>query len=110
MGPMSVLSTERQMRTYELVMVIAPTLSEDQVEAVVDQVRRFVVEREGEVLKVDQWGRRRLAYPIDHHKEGIYVLAQFRLDPAYASQLNRRLDLSEEVIRHLLVRTDEDEE
>ncbi len=98
------------MRTYELVMVLAPTLSQEQVEAVVGQVRNFVTERRGELIKVDHWGRRRLAYPIDRHKEGIYVLAQFRLDPPYASQLNRRLDLQEEVLRHLLVRTDEDEE
>jgi small subunit ribosomal protein S6 len=107
---MSALSIEGQMRTYELVLVMPPTLDDQQVAAVVDQVRNFVLERQGEVIKVDHWGRRRLAYPIDRHREGIYVLAQFRLSPAYVSQLERRLDISEEVMRHLLVRMDEDEE
>ncbi len=98
------------MRTYELVMVLDPTLEEEQVEAIVGQVRAFVEGRDGEVLKVDRWGRRRLAYPIKRHRDGIYVLTQFRLDSGQANQLNRQLDLSEQVIRHLLVRADEDEE
>jgi small subunit ribosomal protein S6 len=98
------------MRNYELVMVISPDLSEDEVSSSVERVQRFVSERGGEVLKVDRWGRRRLAYPIRRFTEGHYVIAQLRLDASAVRELDRNLEVTESVLRHLVVRTDEDEE
>ncbi|GBD13333.1 30S ribosomal protein S6 [bacterium HR24] len=98
------------MRNYELVMVISPDLSEDEVSSSVERVQRFVSERGGEVLKVDRWGRRRLAYPIRRFTEGHYVIAQLRLDASAVRELDRNLEVAESVLRHLVVRTDEDEE
>ena len=98
------------MRNYELVMVISPDLSEDEVSSSVERVQRFVSERGGEVLKVDRWGRRRLAYPIRRFTEGHYVIAQLRLGASAVRELDRNLQVAESFLRHLVVRTDEDEE
>ncbi len=61
------------MRDYELVMVISPEVTDEAVPTTVERVQQFIVEQGGEVKEVDPWGRRRLAYPIDHHKEASYV-------------------------------------
>jgi small subunit ribosomal protein S6 len=96
------------LRRYELVVIISPQVADDEVpEAVERLVRRPVEGQGGEVGEVNQWGRRKLAYPIEKHLEGSYVLTEFRLDPQRTKELERGLHISEEVIRHLLVRLDE---
>jgi small subunit ribosomal protein S6 len=60
----------------------------------------------GEVTSVDVWGRRTLAYPIKNHREGIYVLLQAKITPSAIIELERNLKLSEEIIRYLLVKTE----
>lgn len=96
------------MRRYELVVIISPQVADDEVpEAIERLVRRPVEGQGGEVGEVNQWGRRKLAYPIQKHLEGNYVLTEFRLDPLRTKELERGLHISEEVIRHLLVRLDE---
>jgi len=60
----------------------------------------------GEVASVDVWGRRNLAYPINNHREGIYVLFQAKMSPSALTELERNLKLSEEIIRYLLVKVD----
>lgn len=96
------------MRRYELVVIISPQVADDEVpEAVERLVRRPVEGQGGEVGEINQWGRRKLAYPIQKHLEGNYVLTELRLDPQRTKELERGLHISEEVIRHLLVRLDE---
>lgn len=96
------------MRRYELVVIISPQVADDEVpEAIERLVRRPVESQGGEIGEVNQWGRRKLAYPIQRHLEGNYVLTELRLDPLRAKELERGLHISEEVIRHLLVRVDE---
>jgi small subunit ribosomal protein S6 len=96
------------LRRYELVVIISPQVADDEVpEAVERLVRRPVEGQGGEVGEVNQWGRRKLAYPIQKHLEGNYVLTELRLDPLRTKELERGLHISEEVIRHLLVRLDE---
>lgn len=92
------------MRDYELVVIISPEVPEEEVPAAIERVSQTIVSRGGEVRDVDHWGRRKLAYPIKHHGEGNYVLTQLRLDPGRTAELEAGLRLSEEVIRHLLVR------
>lgn len=92
------------MRDYELVVIISPEVPEEEVPAAIERVGQAIASRGGEVKEVDQWGRRKLAYPIKRCSEGNYVLTQLRLDPARTAELEAGLRLSEEVIRHLLVR------
>ncbi|MDI6858133.1 MAG: 30S ribosomal protein S6 [Dehalococcoidia bacterium] len=95
------------MREYELVVVIDPELEEEQLAAALDKIGQSVSVRGGEVVEVDRWGRRKLAYPIKGRTEGDYVINHIRLDPARAAELESSLRLSEEVLRHLLIRSDE---
>ena len=96
------------MRDYELVLIISPEIPEEDVSSAIDKVSQFITGRGGTVADVNRWGRRKLAYPIHRHMEGNYVLTQFQLDPDQVTGLEASLGLAEEVIRHLVVRTDED--
>jgi small subunit ribosomal protein S6 len=96
------------LRDYELVLIISPEIPEEDVPSAIDKVSQFITGRGGTVADVNRWGRRKLAYPIHRHMEGNYVLTQFRLDPEQVTGLEASLGLAEEVIRHLVVRTDED--
>ena len=95
------------MHQYELVTVLSPQLGEEELPAAVERINNFIVSRGGEVTHVDQWGRRRLAYPIQRFNEGMYVVTELTLDSTRAAELDANLRISEEVIRHLLVRADE---
>lgn len=96
------------MRDYELVLIISPEILEEDVPSAIEKVSQFITGRGGEVAGVNRWGRRKLAYPIQRHLEGNYVVTEFRLDPNQVAGLEASLGLVEEVIRHLVVRTDED--
>lgn len=95
------------MRDYELVVIISPEVPEEEMPAAIERVSQAIVSRGGEVREVDHWGRKKLAYPIKSCSEGNYVLTQLRLDPTRTVELEAGLRLSEEVIRHLLVRVGE---
>lgn len=95
------------MRSYELVFIVAPTVEDDGLQSQIDTVTERITQLGGQVSKVDIWGRRRLAYPIKKFNEGYYVLLNLQLSPEAVSAIERDLLLSETVIRHLVVRTDE---
>ncbi len=96
------------MRRYELVVIVSPDVAEDDVPDAVDRLVRRPVESEGgELQEIDHWGRRKLAYPIQRYQEGNYVLTQLNMDPKKTGELERGLQISEEVLRHLLIRLDE---
>jgi small subunit ribosomal protein S6 len=92
---------------YELVVVMNPDIPEDAVQAAIDRLTGAVAGRGGEVVEVNAWGRRKLAYPIRSYGEGNYVAAQIRLDPLKTHELEGGLAISEDVIRHLLIRKDD---
>ena len=95
------------MRRYELVVIIGPQVADDEVpEAIERLIRRPVEAGGGEMEEVNPWGRRKLAYPINKELEGSYVVSQLRLEPQQTKELEQGLKVSEEVIRHLLVRLD----
>ncbi|MEX2247089.1 MAG: 30S ribosomal protein S6 [Dehalococcoidia bacterium] len=96
------------MYEYELVVVLNPDVPEEELPAAIERVTAGVTTRGGEVVGVNPWGRRRLAYPIKRHTEGNYITAQIRLDPARTGELEGGLTISEEVLRHLLIRKDEE--
>ncbi len=93
------------MRDYELVVVVKPDVTEEGVSQIVNKVTGFVTEKGGNVVKVDQWGRRKLAYPIKQYLEGNYFLAHLKLEASQVKELEANLRLSEEIIRHLIIRT-----
>ena len=92
------------MREYELVVILSPELAEEDVPAAIDRLSQLIADRGGEVRDVDRWGRRKLAYPIKKHLEGNYLVTQVKLDPNRTSDVEAALRISEEVLRHLLVR------
>jgi small subunit ribosomal protein S6 len=88
---------------YELLYIVSPRVPADEVNNAVERVSTLIRNAGGEVLSVDNWGRRRLAYPIRQYFEGSYVLTTMRMPPAGAAGLEASLVISEEVIRHLLI-------
>ena len=96
-------------RKYELVYVVSPELSDEQVTAVHDQVQAIVTRFGAEIEKTDNWGRRKLAYEIGPHKEGVYVLEVINTESGeLVKELDRRLKVMDQVVRHLVVRVDEE--
>lgn len=92
------------MRDYELVLIISPEVTEEDVPAAIDKVGEFITSRGGEVTATDRWGKRRLAYPIKRFREGNYVISQLKLEPGMTTELEANLQISESILRHLLVR------
>jgi small subunit ribosomal protein S6 len=95
------------LRDYEMVVILSPEIGDDVVGESLERLSQNVTTRGGEVVEVNHWGRRRLAYPIKRHLEGNYVVSQIKLDPGQVPDLESNLRISEEVIRHLIVRADE---
>jgi small subunit ribosomal protein S6 len=97
------------MRRYEVVFVLAPTLTEEEAEQTVDGFTKTAAEKGAKVLKVDHWGRRRLAFPVKNHHEGLYVILTLEESSVVAvAELERRFKVTDSVIRFLSVRTDLD--
>ena len=94
------------MRDYELVILISPQMADEEMSGVVDQVTTFVTERGGSVSQITPWGRRRMAYHIGDFEEANYVQANFAMDPKHTRELESNLTISEEVIRHLLMKVE----
>ena len=94
---------DKQLRDYELVVIISPEVADEAVDGVIGNVSRFITENGGTVSDVEQWGKRKLAYPIKHFMEGSYVLTRFKMQPKLSKQLEASLQISEEVLRHMLV-------
>jgi small subunit ribosomal protein S6 len=93
-------------RDYEIGFILNPEVSEEQTRAILERIEQIVANYDGQVLKVNQWGRRKLAYPIEHHRDGFYVFIDTILTPETVAELDRTLKVSEEVLRHLIRRRD----
>ena len=96
-------------RKYELVYVISPDVSDDQVNELHSQIEAIVQRMGGQIEKTDNWGRRKLAYEIGRHKEGTYVLEVINGGGDLMKEIDRRLKVIDTVIRHLVVRVDEEQ-
>jgi len=95
-------------RQYELVYILPPDTAEAQVIELHDQLEAVVSRMSGQIEKTENWGRRRLAYEIGHHKEGVYVLEVINGTGELMKELDRRLRVMDQVIRHLVVRVDQE--
>ncbi len=98
--------TEKKLQDYELVYIVNPDITEEALEARMNGVSQFITSREGVVSSVDKWGKKKLAYPLEHFLEGTYILTRFRMSPAHCRELEAGLIMSEEVLRHLLVKAE----
>jgi small subunit ribosomal protein S6 len=95
-------------RQYELVYILPPDTTEQQVTDLHGQVEAVVSRMHGQIEKTDNWGRKRLAYEIGHNKEGVYVLEVINGTGELMKELDRRLKVIDQVIRHMIVRVDEE--
>jgi len=95
------------MRDYELIYIVHPEVDREGLSTVVEEVKGLVEANGGTVHKVEPWGLRRLAYPIQKVREGHYVYMEIGLEPEGVAGLERGLKLKEQVIRHLIVRIEE---
>jgi small subunit ribosomal protein S6 len=92
------------MRRYELMLVLRPDAPDDRTQAVIERATRHVVASGGQIVKVAPWGRRRLAYPIERYREGSYHILVFEAPADAIDELERGLNITEEVLRYLVVR------
>lgn len=92
------------MRDYEILFLVRPELDEEQLNQASAGVSTLIETLGGQSQRTNIWGRRRLAYEVDHVREGYYVLTDFRLDPERVPELEATLQISETVFRHLVVR------
>ena len=95
------------MRNYELLFVLDPGLDEEQRTALVETVMG-IINADGEAGAAELWGDRKLAYPINKKKDGFYVLLPFKANVTLPKELDRRLRISDSVMRHIIVCTDEE--
>jgi small subunit ribosomal protein S6 len=94
------------MRRYELMLVLRPDAPEDRSQAILEKTTRHVTDSGGQIVKTAPWGRRRLAYQVDRYREGSYHIIHFDAPPEAIVDLERTLLITEEVLRHLVVRVD----
>lgn len=94
------------MRRYELMLVIRPDVVDDRAQAILDRTTRTVSGAGGQIVKVSPWGRRRLAYPIDGHREGSYHIVLFDAPAEVVVEMEHSLNITEEVMRHMVVRSE----
>jgi len=95
------------MRIYEQLFIAKPDAPDEEVDAFIEQMKTSVSNAGGTVDKVEKWGKRKLAYKVDRYREGAYVLVQFSAGPETVKEFERRLRVSDLVIKFLTVRIDE---
>ena len=99
----AVKAEEKQLRDYELVFIVGPEVEGESLDTAIDNVSQFITAKDGIISEVDRWGKKKLAYPLKQFLEGSYVLARFKLKPMWGKELEAKLQISEEILRHLLI-------
>ncbi|HYM65975.1 MAG TPA: 30S ribosomal protein S6 [Patescibacteria group bacterium] len=95
------------MRDYEVLYIVRADLEDDKVQEVVQRVNTLIERSGGAAVRTNLWGKRKLAYEVKHQTEGSYVLQDFQIAPERVPELEAALKISEEVLRHLIVRKPE---
>lgn len=95
------------MNKYELVYVIDAALEDEARKAVIDRFNAMIEQNGGKVTKVDEWGKRRLAYPINYKTEGYYLLVNFESEATLPREIERNMQIAETVLRYLIVKVEE---
>jgi small subunit ribosomal protein S6 len=95
------------LRDYEVLYIVRPDLDDEKVQDVVKRVNTLIARSGGAADQTSLWGKRKLAYEVKHQKEGAYVLQDFKIEPNRVPELESALKITEEVLRHLIVRKPE---
>jgi small subunit ribosomal protein S6 len=98
---------EPLMRPYEVMVIFDASLEDDDIRALIDRFTQQLKTAGAKSVSVDNWGKRRLAYPVRHRNEGYYVVIEANGEPAALSELGRQLSLADEVLRHKIMRLPE---
>ena len=91
------------MRNYELMTLFDPNLQEEEISALLDKIQQTITTNQGKIIKVNQWGKRTLAYEIKKFNEAIYTVIDFELEPERIANIERSIKFEEKMIRYLLV-------
>jgi small subunit ribosomal protein S6 len=91
------------LRTYEALFIVRPDMKDEEIQTVADKTAALIAENGGAIVRSEIWGKRRLAYEVEHFSEGYYVLLRFEAAPSFIGRLENYFRLSESVIRHLVV-------
>ena len=94
---------EKIMGKYETIFIVNTSLTDEEITAVTEKFKTLIADN-GEILKVDEWGRRKLAYEIDDHKDGYYVLVEFSAPKEFPAELERIYKITDGILRSLVVR------
>jgi small subunit ribosomal protein S6 len=92
---------------YETILIIDPNAESEDIERIIEDVQNLISGSGGEVIKVDRWGKKRLAYEVKGNKDGYYGLISFEAEPQFIQRLGRYYGLTEQVIKHMTVRAEE---
>ncbi len=90
-------------KDYELMVIYSPKIVEDELQGAMDKLGKSISDRGGTVVSIEPWGKKKLAYPVKHFKEGNYVLAKVKLDAKQTAGLAQNLKITEEILRHSLI-------
>lgn len=91
------------MRNYEIMILLDSSLQEDEISASIEKVQQTITANQGKIIKVNQWGKRDLAYEIKGHREAIYAVIDFELEPENISSIERNIKFDEKIVRYLIV-------
>ena len=95
-------------RTYEVVFIVNPEVGDDEVMRLSETVQKIITSQGGHIVKTEMMGRRRLAYEINHKREGTYILLEIEGSGAEIAELERRMRVSDQILRYMTIRVDED--
>jgi small subunit ribosomal protein S6 len=96
------------MRLYDIVVLVSPDLTDEDAQKTLGDYRKILADGGAEFVKDESWGRRRLAFPIGRKRDAFYHHFQVKAEPALVSETERRLKLSDQIVRHLAVRADDE--
>lgn len=94
------------MNKYEAMYIVTPELEDEVIKTVIEKFSGIITANGGEIEKVDEWGRKKLAYPIDYKTEGYYVLVNFAAAPELPRELERNFKIDEKILRYMVVRSE----
>lgn len=96
------------MNKYELALVVSAKLEDDAKTAVVEKAKEYITRVGGVIGEIEDWGKKRLAYEIQHEKDGFYYFIPFEADPSAPAEIERHVRIMDNVLRYLIVRKDEE--
>lgn len=95
------------MNKYETVFIVNPNIESEDIEKVIEDTQNLISGSGGTVIKVDKWGKKRLAYEVKGNRDGYYVLVDFEAEPQFIQRLGRYYGLTEEIIKYMTLRAEE---